>query len=204
MTARDQVFQGVVNGDVAGRDVFVNHIHMPQERPESELQAAFQRNTGIHCNRDAREQFELLMREHRFTSRELARAWKARAVYWSDVDHCLKSNQSRWELYYVLAFLFSATVGFLWVLYWIAIEFDSILVRVPLVFALSICQIGLVFFFSLTTVFPQTTAQRFERVQHHLPGSDKLQLPIKSTPQPPRPGVHEFVKAIFNLRKEKK
>lgn len=47
---------------------------------ESTIQDNFYTATGISCGRHVRQQMELLMEEHGFTSRELARAWRTHAI----------------------------------------------------------------------------------------------------------------------------
>lgn len=80
-----QEFNGTVEGGVARRDI-VNHttvVHMPERRPESQLQTEFAQRTGIWCPKPAREWLEHLMEDHHFTVRELARAWKAGSIGWN-------------------------------------------------------------------------------------------------------------------------
>ncbi len=52
--------------------------------PESQRQAEFAQRVGIWCRREAREFLELLMRDHGFTGRDLALAWKADSLAWGD------------------------------------------------------------------------------------------------------------------------
>lgn len=50
--------------------------------PESQRQVDFARATGVWCPAEARELLEELMRDHGFTVRELAMAWKADSLGW--------------------------------------------------------------------------------------------------------------------------
>lgn len=53
-----------------------------RDTPESQRQAEFVRATGIWCPPKARDVLESLMRDHSFTARELAMAWKADSLGW--------------------------------------------------------------------------------------------------------------------------
>lgn len=67
----------------------------PEHKPESQLQEEFYRRTGIWCPRSAREDFEWLMKEKNFTSRDLERAWRYRFLIWALNNQRLGANLSR-------------------------------------------------------------------------------------------------------------
>lgn len=77
----------VDQGQGAGRDVNNNQhytvLHLPEQKPESQLQSEFAKRTGIWCPKPAREWLEYLMEEHRFTAKELGIAWKAGSLGWN-------------------------------------------------------------------------------------------------------------------------
>lgn len=53
------------------------------DEPESKLQADFAERTGIWCPREAREVFEVLMKQHGFVAKELHAAWQADSIVWN-------------------------------------------------------------------------------------------------------------------------
>lgn len=163
MSARDQVFTGTVTGDVAGRDV-VKNIHVGPERPESELQAAFKRDTGIHCGRDVRLQMERLMDHHGFTSQELARAWKAGSMVWHEPTKRLRSSAGKLDM--VVGWTGTALLTVVLVL-----ALVDTMMRMPGPFLkpatlLVTCLVYLAVArgILLTTIFPQVTARRVEKI----------------------------------------
>ncbi len=67
-------------GQVIQADTVNQVLHVPEKKPESQLQSEFAQRTGIWCPRHAREIFEWLMEHHGFTAKELRIAWKANSV----------------------------------------------------------------------------------------------------------------------------
>ena len=155
MSARDQVFTGTVMGDVAARDI-VKNIHVGPERPESELQASFKRHTGIHCGRDARLQMERLMDHHGFTSQELARAWKAGSMVWHEPTKRLKSSARKLDM------IFGWTGALLLTVVLVLALVDTMM-RMPGPF-LKPVYLAATTAVLLTTILPQATARRVEKV----------------------------------------
>lgn len=163
MSARDQVFTGTVTGDVAGRDV-VNNIHVGHARPESELQALFLKHTGIDCRREAREQFELLMLEHGFTGKELSRAWRFGSLVWSEPAKRLKPSARKTDM----AVGWIGTVLMTSVLIYALVDTMN---RMPGPFlkpitllVTCVVYLGVTRALLLTTIFPQATAMRVEKI----------------------------------------
>ena len=85
-------------GQASARDInnhSTNVVHLPERRPESQLQAEFAQRTGIWCPKPAREWLEDLMEHHRFTARELAVSWKVGSIGW-DADKDNKRITTPW------------------------------------------------------------------------------------------------------------
>jgi hypothetical protein len=113
VSARQQAFNGPVQGDVAGRDVVKQsvtveqlavHVYAgppPASPPpsESQLQADFVRNTGIkESNPAARAHLDWLMVEHGFNLPDLRRAWSAGSLRWSESARQWKAQHRRLDL----------------------------------------------------------------------------------------------------------
>ncbi len=163
MSARDQVFQGAVNGDVAGRDVIKN-IHLVPDRPESELQAAFKLHTGIQCSRDVRIQMEHLMGSHGFTAQELARAWKVGSLVWHEPSKRLMSRLRTLDTVVGWTGTFVMTTVLIVSLVDTMVRMPGPFLK-PLTLAASFA-VYLVVTRSilLATIFPQATAKRVEKI----------------------------------------
>lgn len=162
MSAREQVFLGDVHGGVALGNL-VNHIHVPPERPESELQAAFKQHTGIDCKREARLQLERLMEHHGFTIQELARAWNVDSLVWDDPSKRLKSAARKVDITAGWAGVVTLTAA-------LVISLVETMFRAPgpymkpvLLLAVCIVYIYTTRFVLLATIFPQATARRVEK-----------------------------------------
>lgn len=163
MSARDQVFMGTVTGDVAGRDV-VKNIHVGPQRPESELQAAFKRHTGIHCGRDVRLQMERLMDNHGFTSRELARAWKVGSMVWHEPTKRLKSSAGKLDM--VVGWTGTAlfTVVLILALVDTMMRLPGPFLKPATLLVTCLAYLAVTRAVLLATIFPQVTARRVEKI----------------------------------------
>ena len=162
MSARDQVFMGAVNGDVAGRDV-VKYFHVSPERPESELQAAFKQHTGIDCKREARLQLERLMEHHGFTIQELARAWNVDSLVWDDQSKRLKSASRKVDITAGWAGVIALTAALVISLVETMFRAPGPFMKPALLLAVCIAYIYTTRFVLLATIFPQATARRVEK-----------------------------------------
>lgn len=161
MSARDQEFSGTVNGDVAGRDVV--NIHMPAERPESELQASFMRHTGIDCSREARLHLERLMKHHGFTARELARAWNVGSLVWDKHSKELKSASRSLDVTVGWTGVTVMTTILMIALAETMLRISSPFMKPALLLAACLTYALMTRFVLLATIFPQATARRVER-----------------------------------------
>ncbi|MFZ5513898.1 MAG: hypothetical protein ACOZAH_05085 [Pseudomonadota bacterium] len=151
-------------------DTINNHapvltIHMGEQTPESRRQAAFAEDTGIHCNRPTRETFEWLMEHHGFTRGEIANAWRADTLLWSDNEQRVKIK-TNWLVYSVMGWgMFLLSLAMI-----LTATFSLVLGRYPNPeTALVYFGATLVFSFSLwvsarSFIHPYRTAQRVKRV----------------------------------------
>lgn len=162
MSARDQVFSGTVNGDIAGRDV-VNNIHVLPVRPESELQAVFKQHTGIHCSREVRIRLERLMEVHGFTSQELARAWNVNSLIWDQQTRRLRSTSGKVDMVAGWAGVIAATAMLIFGLVEIFLDSSHTYKSALLLIAVVAYVLGARFIL-LSTIFPQMTARRAEKI----------------------------------------
>lgn len=163
MSGRDQVFTGTVRGDVAGRDV-VKNIHVPHERPESELQAVFKLHTGIDCSREVRECLENLMAHHGFTGQELARAWNVGSLVWDSVEKRLKPGARRLDNAAGWVGVVALTVALVLSLAETMFNAPGPFVKPGLLLMICLTYICMGRFVLLATIFPQATARRVEKV----------------------------------------
>ena len=166
MSARDQVFTGTVTGDVAGRDV-VKNIHLQPQRPESALQAAFKRDTGIHCNREVRELLETLMHDHNFTAPDLRRAWNTLSLVWNERNGSLKCASGAFQLVLGWSFVGCITLMYSTLLFVILGSHYGQLIQAALVALLTGCAIPALSHTVQQSIFSHYTAKRaakhFER-----------------------------------------
>ncbi|WP_169167445.1 hypothetical protein [Acidovorax sp. SRB_24] len=141
----------------------VNNIHVPPERPESELQAVFKQHTGIHCGREVREHLERLMAHHGFTGQELARAWNVGSLVWDQEARGLKSGSRKLDLVGGWAGVTTLTAALVVSLLEIMSRMPSPLVKTAFVLAICIAYLYVTRFVLLSTIFPQATARRVEK-----------------------------------------
>ena len=167
MSAREQVFLGEVHGGVALGNL-VNHVHVPPERPESELQAVFQQHTGIHCSREVRHHLERLMEHYGFTAQELARAWTVNSLVWDDQSKRLKSGSRTVDITAGWAGVIALTVALVISLAETMFSAPGLFVKPVLLMTICIVYLYITRFVLLTTIFPQMTARRVEKSQMDL------------------------------------
>ena len=167
MSAREQVFLGDVHGGVALGNL-VNNIHVPVQRPESELQAAFKQHTGIDCKREVRLQLERLMEHHGFTAQELARAWNVDSLVWDDQSKRLKSGSRTVDITAGWAGVIALTVALVISLAETMFSAPGLFVKPVLLMAICIVYLYITRFVLLATIFPQVTARRVEKTQMDL------------------------------------
>jgi hypothetical protein len=78
--------------------------------PESQLQAEFAQRIGIWCRREAREFLELLMRDHGFTGKDLAIAWKTDSLAWNDDGPIIRTPLVEavfgWSMFFAMTMYF--------------------------------------------------------------------------------------------------
>lgn len=158
MSAAPQIFTGEVTGDVAGRDVF--KLVLAPEPPESELQAAFRRNTGIDCGRLERLHLEWLMRHQGFHIGELKRADRARSMRWCESDRRWRPHARWFDLVWGYTGLAAMAAT-------LAVMLTMAILRMPagpmvhLVAGASVAVCASVaYFWAMLTLIPQRTAMR--------------------------------------------
>ncbi|WP_291517511.1 hypothetical protein [Acidovorax sp.] len=163
MSARDQVFTGTVTGDVAGRDV-VKNIHLPHERPESELQAVFKQHTGIDCSREVRQHLEDLMAHHGFTGQDLARAWNVGSLVWDSNGKTLRPGARRIDYAAGWVGVIALTAALVVSLAETMLNAPGPFVKPALLLVICLAYITMTRLVLLATIFPQATARRVEKV----------------------------------------
>lgn len=155
-------YHGAINGDAAGRDV-VKHIYMAPELTESELQAKFQRDTGIDCNRPARAQLETLLEHHGFTVKELQQAWRMSSMVWSKEDARLKATSGGIDMFIGWAGMIGLTLMFVMLSFFVFFHSDAGWWKaVYSVFGM-IVFLAAARYLLLSTIWPQLVARRAEK-----------------------------------------
>ena len=106
-----QNFQGSVD-KVAGRDVNIFGICPQAGNEEWEIQKAFDKATGICCNKKAREWLTFLMVQHGFTARELGNAWRFKTIAWDQEKETHKLSTGWFDLVCAYGLFAVATIYF--------------------------------------------------------------------------------------------
>lgn len=148
---------------VGRADGDVTIVQMPASPPtESELQARFERATGIRCGRAVRERMEHLMENHGFTSWELSRAWKASALVSDRQTAQLRRDFGRLDLLMGWTGMAMATLYFLaGMLESVLLLRDALFMYMPIAAALGcLLYVGTLGFFFYVFIWPQHTAKR--------------------------------------------
>ena len=123
----------------------------------------FHRNTGIECNRNAREQMETLLERHHFTVLELQRAWRASSLTWDATEKRLKATSRRIDIFVGWAGMIGLSVFFVFSAFFVF--FSDVAFWVKLVYSV----LGMAMFMGLarglllTTIWPQLVARRAEK-----------------------------------------
>lgn len=155
-------YHGAINGDAAGRDV-VKHIYMAPELTESELQAKFQRDTGIHCNRPARAQLETLLEHHGFTVKKLQQAWRMNSMVWSKEDGRLKATSGGIDMFIGWAGMIGLTLMFVVVSSFVFTHPDAGWWKAIYSVVGMISFMTAARYLLLSTIWPQSVARRAEK-----------------------------------------
>lgn len=140
-------------------------IHLPERRPESQLQADFEACTGIWCRKEAREWLEVLLEHHGFTVRELSLAWRAKSLNWDSkagapiIQTPLIEAIGGWALV-ALVITLLLTVCSAWV---VAPAPRSIAADLSIYGAAAVC-LGMIWMVMRTMLWPRRVALRVRRV----------------------------------------